>query len=132
MAWASAFKLLGIVPSPLDLYRQVDALLLTSRIEGLPLAVLEALAVGKPVIASRVGLIPSVVRDGDTGWTYAAGNLDELVRAARQVVMLEKSARDAMGKQGRAVVLAGHSAVRCVREYGETFRQVLSRHSAKS
>ena len=50
------------------LYRSADLLVLPSEGEGAPLAVMEALASGLPVLATPVGGIPELVHDGETGW----------------------------------------------------------------
>ncbi len=51
-------------------------LVMPSRFEGLPLAALEALTAGIPVLASRVGDLSSVVVDGQTGWLFESGDID--------------------------------------------------------
>lgn len=73
-------------------YSSLDLLLLTSWHEGTPLAVLEAMACGVPVIATEVGGVPELVVAGTTGWLTAAG--DEVQMAARVVELLQ--APDAM------------------------------------
>jgi len=55
-------------------YEQLDALVLSSRSEGLPFAVLEAMSYGLPVIATQVGAIDAVISDSQTGWIVPAGD----------------------------------------------------------
>jgi sugar transferase (PEP-CTERM/EpsH1 system associated) len=58
-----------------EAYLQVmDLFALTSRSEGMPLAVLEAWAAGTPVVSSRVGGIPELIREGETGLLFEPGN----------------------------------------------------------
>ncbi|MEA1081848.1 glycosyltransferase [Marinobacter qingdaonensis] len=58
----------GFIDPAYDELRKLDALLMTSDHEGLPMTLLEALAIETPVIAHRVGGIPEVLADGDCGW----------------------------------------------------------------
>jgi glycosyltransferase involved in cell wall biosynthesis len=55
-----------------------DIFILPSFYEGLPISILEALGHGKPVIATRVGGVPSVVKNHVNGWLFNAGNFEEL------------------------------------------------------
>ncbi len=68
--------------------------------ENASMTVLEAMAYGKPVIASRIGGIPEQVVDGETGLLFEPGNVTEL-RHAIQRLAADKSLRIAMGKAGR-------------------------------
>jgi glycosyltransferase involved in cell wall biosynthesis len=70
----------------LRLYRAADAAVLTSAWENLPHTVLEALAVGTPVIATSVGGVPEVVRDGENGLLVPAGDAGALTAAVRRLV----------------------------------------------
>ncbi len=70
----------------LALFRAVDVALLTSAWENLPHTLLEALAAGTPVIATAVGGIPEVVRDGENGLLVPPGDADALVAAIDRVV----------------------------------------------
>ena len=66
----------GQVPS---LYERADVVVLTSRSEGLPLVLMEAMARGKLVLAPAITGIPELVRAGKTGFLYEAGSLEDFV-----------------------------------------------------
>lgn len=53
--------------------------------ENNPLAILEAMALGKPVLASRIGGIPEMITDGVDGWLFTSGNIDELSRKINNI-----------------------------------------------
>ena len=65
----------------LTLYRAADAALSTSAWENLPHSVVEALAVGTPVVATAVGGVPEVVRNGENGLLVPAGDVDSIAGA---------------------------------------------------
>lgn len=64
-------------------YQNADALLFPSRVEGLPLTVIEAMACGLPVIAARSSSLPEVVKDGKSGLLCPIDDVDRFVAAAR-------------------------------------------------
>jgi glycosyltransferase involved in cell wall biosynthesis len=70
----------------LRLFRAVDTVLLTSAWENMPHTLLEALAVGTPVVATAVGGIPEVVRDGENGLLVPPGDVDAIAWAIERVV----------------------------------------------
>lgn len=55
-----------------------DIFVLPSYFEGLPVSILEAMAMGKPIIATNVGGIPSIVQNGYNGWLFSPGKFNEL------------------------------------------------------
>jgi len=73
--------LLGYVPEEQmdSLYRRADVVVLTSRSEGIPLVLMEAMARGKVVLAPAITGIPEIVIPGRTGFLYAPGELDDFV-----------------------------------------------------
>jgi glycosyltransferase involved in cell wall biosynthesis len=79
----------------------LDVLALTSRWEGLPRVFAEARAVGVPIVATRVGGAAEAIRDGDSGFVVAPGDIDTM---ARQVVRLlrDTELRRSMAERGRA------------------------------
>ena len=70
----------------LTLFRAADASLLTSSWENFPHTVVEALAAGTPVIATAVGGVPELVRDGENGLLVSAGDHDALAAAIRRLI----------------------------------------------
>lgn len=62
-----------------DIFNEIDILVIPSRVpETFSLVAREALSVGVPVIASKVGAIPEVIKDGRNGFLFEAGNIDQL------------------------------------------------------
>lgn len=90
----------GFVPDPLRYIAAADIYLSTSRWEGLPLSVLEAMALGKPVVASNVTGNQDAVRHGVTGFLYSLGNIEQ---ASDFLHCLSRDQRllHAMGEAGR-------------------------------
>ena len=70
----------------LRMFRAADAVLLSSRWENFPHVIVEALAVGTPVISSAVGGVPEVVRDGENGLLVPAGDVEALAAAIRRLL----------------------------------------------
>ncbi len=77
---AGRFQLLGEVPDISQVLASVDLLVVPSKLDGRPQVVLEALAAGTPVLASRVGDLPNLVEDGITGWLCEPGAVDEFLQ----------------------------------------------------
>lgn len=82
------------------LLRQASLLALSSKTEALPNVILEAMAAGLPVVASRVGGVPELVVPGLTGWLVAPGDALGLAAALGQVLR-DPDTRQAMGRAGR-------------------------------
>lgn len=78
----------------------LDLLVLSSAWEALPLAVLEAMSCGVPVLATRVGGVPEAVEDGVTGRLVAPGDVRELAAALSETLGAPESRR--LGEAGRA------------------------------
>lgn len=85
------------------------ALVLPSFAEGLPVVIMESLAVGRPVISTQIAGIPELVRPGETGWLVPAGS--SVALAAAMAEALERSAADlaVMAHAGKDRVFAAHS-----------------------
>lgn len=97
--------LLGRLPEAETLVEiaRSDVLVLSSFMEGLPIVLMEALALGKPVIASRVAGIPELVREGETGLLFAPSNWDELATLLERMIH-DGELRRTMGARGPGVI----------------------------
>jgi glycosyltransferase involved in cell wall biosynthesis len=82
---AGRLRLYGVVADPADIAQNWTIFVLPSRKDPYPLALLEAMALGLPPVASRVSGIPDIVADGRTGLLTESGSVDSLVRAVLQM-----------------------------------------------
>lgn len=87
------------------------ALVLSSRDEGLPVAIMEAFALGRPAIAPDVGGVRELVETGATGWLCAPGQADALAGAMRACLAAPVHELDRLGSEARRRV-QGHDADR--------------------
>ena len=88
------------------------AVLASEIYENAPMSVLEAYALGKPVLGARIAGIPELIQDGVTGSSFDSGNLDELAEAMQRVAALPDSAVAMMGEAARAFVANRFTAQR--------------------
>jgi glycosyltransferase involved in cell wall biosynthesis len=79
--------------------------------EGMPMVVLEAMATGKPVIASRIGVLPEMVQDKVSGLLFEPGSVRDLVDKLKCVTRQPMEARE-MGKRARRVFEARYTAAK--------------------
>jgi glycosyltransferase involved in cell wall biosynthesis len=80
-----------------------DLFVLSSDREGLPIAVLEAMAAGRPVVATSVGDLPSIVKQGETGLLVPAGDQDQLAEAIYSILSRPEQGAE-MGAKARRLV----------------------------
>jgi len=104
----------------------IDVAVMASRNEGTPFFLIEAMAARRPVVATRVGGIPDIVVDGETGLLVPAGDAAALARA---FVSLGASAsrRCALGTAGRALALARFDGAEAVAELLAVYEKGLLR-----
>jgi glycosyltransferase involved in cell wall biosynthesis len=96
----SGVELLGVRPDALELIRGAAVLCLTSEAEALPMSVLEAMALERPVVATDVGGTSEAVVDGETGFLVPPGDGTAVTRALLSLASDPDRAR-AMGQAGR-------------------------------
>jgi len=110
-------------------YDAIDVLLLPSVNEGTPVSVIEALAAERPAVATRVGGIPDVVRDGVDGFLVDSDEPDALAERLTELAA-DPLRRAAMGEAGRARVLERYAVDRLVDDVDALYRQLLLSLSA--
>jgi glycosyltransferase involved in cell wall biosynthesis len=106
-------------------YDAFDALLLPSANEGTPVSVIEALAAGRPVVATRVGGVPDVVRDGVDGFLADAGDTEALARRLSELAA-DPELRERMGAAGRERVVNRYAVERLVDDTDRLYRALLA------
>ena len=109
-------KFLGTRSNIPQLLGLVDVLVLSSHMEANPVSILEGLACGKPVVATRVGSIPESVREGETGYLVPPGNEAALAERIAALFADPAHAR-ALGSAGRQLVVDHWSLERMVEGY---------------
>jgi glycosyltransferase involved in cell wall biosynthesis len=116
---------LGYQDEVASYYAAFDALILPSANEGTPVSAIEALAGGRPVVATRVGGVPDVVRDGIDGYLVEPGDVDAM--AARLAdLAADPPLRHRMGEAGRASVHERYSVDRLLDDVDRLYRELLA------
>jgi len=102
-----------------------DFIVLPSLEEGLPVVVLEALALARPVVATAVGGVPEVVKHKETGLLVPSGDADELARAVLYLLdHPDEGAR--LGKRGQEVVAQNFTVEALAGKIAAIYRQILA------
>jgi glycosyltransferase involved in cell wall biosynthesis len=104
----SVVTFVGAVADVAPEYRKADVLVLTSDWEGTPNVIIEAMASGLPVVATRVGGVADVVSPGETGFLVQPDDFSSIVASLAEVIH-DPALREAMGCRARNFVLENHS-----------------------
>ena len=97
---------------------------------GTPVSAIEALAAGRPVVATRVGGVPDVVQEGEDGFLVEPGATDELAERLAQLAR-DPALRERMGRTGRERVLPRYAVERLVDDVDRLYRSLLSEASVR-
>lgn len=116
----------GKQPNIVDYLSASDVLLLPSEQESFGLAALEAMACEVPVIASRVGGIPEVVTDGETGFLSAVGDVEKMAEDAARL-LTDVTLRREMGKRARESAVTRYRTDKVIPKYIEFYERVLNK-----
>jgi N-acetyl-alpha-D-glucosaminyl L-malate synthase BshA len=119
----------GKQPRIVDYLSASDVLLLPSDQESFGLAALEAMACEVPVIASRVGGLPEVVTDGETGFLSPVGDVDKMAADAARLLSDQKLRKE-MGQRARASAIARYRTDVVIPQYIDFYQEVIAKHSA--
>lgn len=100
------------------------ALILPSFSEGLPVVIMEAMALRRPVLTTYVAGIPELVRPGVDGWLFPAGDVEKLVVTLEEFLATSIETLERMGKAARLRVLVRHSVDIEAKKLAQLFRSV--------
>jgi glycosyltransferase involved in cell wall biosynthesis len=121
-------ELVGDVEDPGPFLDRASLFVLSSRSEGLPMAVLEAMAAGLPVVATAVGGVPEVVQDGVTGALVPPGDAVSMGAALLDLASDPARAR-AWGASGRRLINEKYGIERCQQAHQDLYRRLLQLRS---
>jgi starch synthase (maltosyl-transferring) len=115
--------LLGARSDVASLLRSADLFLLPSRTEGLPNALLEAMAAGLPILATDVPGCRDLIRHGETGWLVRPRSANCIARGIEALAQ-DREMADAMGQRARAWVLAHATPDRWIGNWVRLYQQI--------
>lgn len=121
-----AFRFLGIVPSVPEIMRECDIFVRPSLTEGMPLTILEAMACGLPIIASKIPGTSEVVKDGETGILIKPGDVKQLSDAVIKLIEDENYAKR-IRVRAYEFIRNHYSWDRIAEEYLKIYNEVLNR-----
>ena len=114
----------GYQSRPEHFLHAMDIFALTSRLEGMPLAILEAWAAGLPVVASRIGGVPKMIAQGQTGLLFDSGDEAALTEAMNGLLAHPDEARR-LGEAGRDYVRSRFDLRVMAETYERHYRDLL-------
>jgi glycosyltransferase involved in cell wall biosynthesis len=128
---ASRVHFIGFEPQVRAFLDSMDVYVQPSLMEGFGIAVLEAMAREKPVVASRTGGLPDIVVDGETGLLVPPGHIDELAMAVTSL-LIDPARREAMGRKGRQRVMQRFTVEAMMRNLSSAYDRLIQRPAASS
>ena len=114
-------RFLGFIPDVSRLLQAADAVVLSSRWEGLPLLLLEAGALALPSICSDVSGLSQIVIPGNTGWLAEPGNPESFAGEMRRMMRLPVEERRGMGQWARQLVERNYSLAKVLDSWEEIY-----------
>lgn len=119
------FFFVGSRPDVPEVLSSLDLFVLSSLSEGLPLAVLEAMAAGKPVVVTNTGGTSEIVQDGDTGFLVPPGDANALAERMCQILESPTKAND-MGLHARERIEREFTIPHMIQRYEQLYESILA------
>jgi glycosyltransferase involved in cell wall biosynthesis len=114
----------GEVDDPNSIYQILDIYVSTSRSEGSPNTILEAMVCGLPVVATDVGGVRELIEHEKTGFLVPSGDIVGLEKYCK-ILTNNPDLRSQMGQNGKDFIKGNYSSEKMVREFEEIFRSTL-------
>ena len=106
------------------IYEELDIVALTSLNEGTPVSLIEAMAGGRPVIATNVGGVKDIVKDGASGYLVELGNVEEFIKKLLELIK-DPEKRRKFGENGRNIVKDRFSKERLIKDTEKLYNNTL-------
>jgi glycosyltransferase involved in cell wall biosynthesis len=123
----SIVRAMGVTKEVERVYAAVDWLVLPSRFEGFPNSILEGMACAKPAILSDAANAEGIIVEGETGFTFPAGDVLALAACLQKVFAIPAEQRVAMGRAARTRVEGGYSTGLMVRRFEQLYEELLKK-----
>lgn len=114
----------GMQTDMASVWERIGLLIMPSRYEGLPMAVLEAMARGIPVLASNVGALPSVIQSGVNGWLVPAADPDAFTEALQHWFSLSAQEKQVIQSAARDTIQKRFSATAIIPEFLRAYQSI--------
>ena len=120
-------RFLGWTQELAPMLADADVVVLTSRNEGTPLALIEAMATARPVVATNVGGVAQVVQDGQSGLLCSPGDVNSIA-AAISTLLVQRELADRLGSEGRRRVVGRFGVQAMITAHAELYADIIDRH----
>jgi len=114
----------GWVTNMAQVYQEVDLLVLTSNNEGTPVTIIEANAMGIPVVATNVGGIPDIIINGENGFLVPPNDIESMSKMLK-ILIEEPLVRKQMGEQGKIIAQKHFDANRLTQDIDNLYKHFL-------
>jgi glycosyltransferase involved in cell wall biosynthesis len=121
-------RFLGFQSDLARFMQAADGLALSSRWEGLPLAVLEAAACALPAVATAVPGTTEVVQDSETGLLAPSGDPEALAEAMQRLMRMSQEDRNALGRRAQQLVTTRYGLPHVLDQWETVYAKLLERH----
>ncbi|MDP2981670.1 MAG: glycosyltransferase family 4 protein [Candidatus Omnitrophota bacterium] len=108
------------------IYEELDIVALTSLNEGTPVSLIEAMAGARPVVATNVGGVKDIVKDGVSGYLVESGNVEEFTKRLLELIK-DPEKRRAFGLNGRDIVKNRFSKERLIKDTEKLYNNLLDK-----
>ena len=121
---ADRIRFLGRRADALSFIAAADVFVNPSEVEGLPVAVLEAMCLARPIVATSAGGVPTIIRDQETGILVEIGDPDAIAYGI-DTLLDDRSLADQLGKRAEELVNAEYGLEQMIRDTENVYRSVL-------